>query len=103
MISKAICWRHVRKAVGTTRQSESSSIPIATSAPRALRNATALVLLKEYPHVDVSKLADDLFTVMEGAIEGHTRPVMAAWDCRMIGVVQPARQPMRSSSTSCRR
>ena len=60
-----------------------------------LRDATALVLFKEYPHVDVPERADDLFTVMEGAIEGRTRPVMAAWDCRMIGVFHTTRQPMR--------
>ena len=60
-----------------------------------MRDATALVLFKEYPHIDVSERADDLFTVMEGAIEGRTRPVMAAWDCRMIGVFHTTRQPMR--------
>jgi microcystin degradation protein MlrC len=62
-----------------------------------LRDATALVLFKEYPHIDVPERADDLFTVMEGAIEGRTRPVMAAWDCRMIGVFHTTRQPMRGS------
>ena len=60
-----------------------------------LRDTTALVLFKEYPHIDVPERADDLFTVMEGAIEGRTRPVMAAWDCRMIGVFHTTRQPMR--------
>jgi microcystin degradation protein MlrC len=60
-----------------------------------LRDATALVLFKEYPHIDVPERADDLFTVIEGAIEGRTRPVMAAFDCRMIGVFHTTRQPMR--------
>ena len=60
-----------------------------------MRDATALVLFKEYPHVDVSDRADDLFNVMEGAIEGRTKPVMATWDCRMIGVFHTTRQPMR--------
>jgi len=60
-----------------------------------LRDATALVLFKEYPHVDVPERADDLFNVMEGAIEGRTRPVMAAWDCKMIGIFHTTRQPMR--------
>jgi microcystin degradation protein MlrC len=32
---------------------------------------------------------------MEGAIEGRTRPVMAAWDCKMIGIFHTTRQPMR--------
>ncbi|HEY6980248.1 M81 family metallopeptidase, partial [Reyranella sp.] len=60
-----------------------------------LRDATALVLFKEYPHIDVPERADDLFTVIEGAIEGRTKPVMAAFDCRMIGVFHTTRQPMR--------
>jgi microcystin degradation protein MlrC len=60
-----------------------------------LRDATALVLFKEYPHVDVPERADDLFTLMESAVEGRTKPVMAAWDCRMIGVFHTTRQPMR--------
>jgi microcystin degradation protein MlrC len=60
-----------------------------------LGNATALVLFKEYPHVDVPERADDLFTLIEGAIEGRTQPTMAAWDCRMIGVFHTTRQPMR--------
>jgi microcystin degradation protein MlrC len=60
-----------------------------------LKDATALVLFKEYPHVDVPERADDLFTVMEGAIEGRTRPTMAAYDCKMIGVFHTTREPMR--------
>jgi microcystin degradation protein MlrC len=60
-----------------------------------MRDANALVLFKEYPHVDVSDRADDLFTVAEGALEGRTRPVMASYDCRMIGVFHTTREPMR--------
>ena len=86
---------HVRKVVGP-------DVPVGVEldlhcniGEGTLRDATALVLFKEYPHVDVPERADDLFTVMEGAIEGRTKPVMAAWDCRMIGVFHTTRQPMR--------
>ena len=86
---------HVRKAVGP-------DVPVGVEldlhcniGEGTLRDATALVLFKEYPHVDVPERADDLFDVMEGAIEGRTRPVMAAWDCKMIGVFHTTRQPMR--------
>src|SRR6266478_3120769 len=86
---------HVRKVVGP-------SMPVGVEldlhcniGEGTLRDATALVLFKEYPHIDVPERADDLFTVMEGAIEGRTRPVMAAFDCRMIGVFHTTRQPMR--------
>jgi microcystin degradation protein MlrC len=86
---------HVRKVVGP-------DVPVGVEldlhcniGEGTLSDATALVLFKEYPHVDVPERADDLFAVMEGAIEGRTRPVMAAWDCRMIGVFHTTRQPMR--------
>src|SRR5436190_7360646 len=86
---------HVRKMVGR-------DVPVGVEldlhcnvGEGTMRGATALVLFKEYPHVDVSERAEDLFTVMEGAIEGRTKPVMAAFDCRMIGVFHTTRQPMR--------
>lgn len=86
---------HVRKVVGP-------DIPVGVEldlhcnvGESTMRDATVLVLFKEYPHVDVSDRAEDLFTVMEGAIEGRTRPVMATWDCRMIGVFHTTREPMR--------
>ncbi|MFO1082073.1 MAG: M81 family metallopeptidase [Reyranellaceae bacterium] len=60
-----------------------------------LRDATALVTFKEYPHVDIPERADDLFTLMEGALEGRTKPVMASWNCRMIGIFHTTREPMR--------
>src|SRR5215510_13555098 len=86
---------HVRKVVGR-------DVPVGVEfdlhcniGEGTMRDATVLVLFKEYPHVDVSDRADDLFTVMEGAIEGRTKPVMATFDCRMIGVFHTTRQPMR--------
>src|SRR6185369_9630123 len=39
--------------------------------------------------------AEDLFTLVADAAEGRTRPVMAAFDCRMIGTFRPTEQPMR--------
>jgi microcystin degradation protein MlrC len=60
-----------------------------------LSDATALVLFKEYPHIDVPERADDLFTVIESAIEGRTRPVMGVFDCKMIGIFHTTREPMR--------
>jgi len=62
---------------------------------RMLRSATALVSFKEYPHIDAADRADDLFALIADAAEGRTRPVMAAWDCRMIGVFHTTREPMR--------
>ncbi|MDP1965222.1 MAG: M81 family metallopeptidase [Reyranella sp.] len=86
---------HVRRVVGP-------DVPVGVEldlhcnvGEGTMRDATVLVLFKEYPHVDVSERAEDLFNVMEGAIEGRTKPVMATWDCRMIGVFHTTREPMR--------
>lgn len=88
--------------IGRVRKVVGPDVPVGAEldlhcniGPVTLRDATALVLFKEYPHIDVPERADDLFTLIEGAVEGRTRPVMAAWDCRMIGVFHTTRQPMR--------
>lgn len=60
-----------------------------------LRHATALVIYKEYPHTDIGDRAADLFAVVADAAEGRTRPVMAAWDCRMVGTFRTTEPPLR--------
>ena len=60
-----------------------------------LTHATALVAYKEYPHVDIPERAEELFTLCADAAEGRTRPVMAAFDCRMIGSFRTTEQPLR--------
>ena len=60
-----------------------------------VREATVLVAYKEYPHTDIPDRADELFTYVADAAEGKTRPVMAAFDCRMIGTFRTTEQPLR--------
>ncbi len=48
--------------------------------------ADAIVLYKEYPHVDLTQRAAELFEICISAAEGAVRPVMALHDCRMLGV-----------------
>jgi len=60
-----------------------------------LRNATALVAYKEYPHIDIFDRAEELFALLADAAEGKTRPTMAAYDCRMIGTFRTTEQPLR--------
>lgn len=54
-----------------------------------------VVIYKEYPHVDVLERAKELFALLADAAEGRTRPVMALYDCRMIGLFATSPQPMR--------
>jgi microcystin degradation protein MlrC len=60
-----------------------------------LRDATVLVAYKEYPHIDIPERAEHLFTLIADAAAGRTRPVMAAFDCRMISMFRPTAQPLR--------
>jgi microcystin degradation protein MlrC len=60
-----------------------------------VRHATALVTYKEYPHIDIPERAEDLFRIIAAAAQGKTRPVMAAFNCRMINTYRTTEQPLR--------
>ncbi len=47
--------------------------------------ADVLVTFKEYPHVDVDVRARELMRLVVNTARGTIRPVMATWDCRMVG------------------
>ena len=58
--------------------------------------ADAIVIFKEYPHIDIADRAEDLFDIIADAVEGKTSPTMALYDCRMIGMYLTPFEPMRS-------
>jgi len=60
-----------------------------------MENATLLVAFKEYPHIDISDRAEDIFSLAADAATGKTRPVMRDWDCRMILAMPTPAGPMR--------
>ena len=55
----------------------------------------AVVIYKEYPHTDINERAEELFAIIAAAAEGNTKPTMALFDCRMIGLFLTPFQPMR--------
>jgi microcystin degradation protein MlrC len=57
--------------------------------------ADAIVIFKEYPHIDIADRADDLFAIIAAAAEGRVRPTMALFDPRMIGMYLTPFEPMR--------
>ncbi|MBM3573899.1 MAG: M81 family metallopeptidase, partial [Alphaproteobacteria bacterium] len=61
-----------------------------------LTHADALVTFKEYPHIDTAERAEELFEVCAGKAEGRTRPAMACFDCRMVGMYRTPVEPMKS-------
>jgi microcystin degradation protein MlrC len=66
---------------------------------RMIDESTAIVLYKEYPHTDIEERARELFQIIVDAVDGHTCPVMASFDCRMLGNFRPQEEPLRSFVT----
>jgi microcystin degradation protein MlrC len=58
-------------------------------------NATAIVLYKEYPHIDVGARAHEVFTILANTLTGKIKPQMALYDCGMLGVFHTSHQPMK--------
>lgn len=56
--------------------------------------ADAIVIFKEYPHVDAAERAGELFDIIAAQVEGSVHPVMAVFDCRMIGLYPTTLEPM---------
>ncbi|WP_306141049.1 M81 family metallopeptidase [Roseibium sp. MMSF_3412] len=53
---------------------------------RMLANCDLIVCFKEYPHDDASARAEELFELARRTRSGDIRPVMRAFDCRMINL-----------------
>ena len=53
---------------------------------RMLNACDLIVNFKEYSHIDATPRAEELFTMAADKVEGRTQPVMAMFDCRMIGL-----------------
>jgi len=62
---------------------------------RFAEEVTALVIFKEYPHTDFKARAEELWTIIAGALEGKLKPAISIFDCRMIGLYHTTREPMR--------
>jgi microcystin degradation protein MlrC len=60
-----------------------------------VRNADIVVTYKEYPHTDVYDRALEVFRLALSTARGEVKPVMALFDCRMIGSYPTSRQPLR--------
>ncbi|MCY4073760.1 MAG: M81 family metallopeptidase [Chloroflexi bacterium] len=56
----------------------------------------AIVIFKEYPHVDINDRAEELFSIIADAAEGETQPTMAIFDPKMIGLYLTPFEPMRA-------
>ncbi|MDB5367719.1 MAG: hypothetical protein JWM77_3646 [Rhodospirillales bacterium] len=58
--------------------------------------ATAIVLMKEYPHSDYVPRAHELYSICRDAVAGRVHPVSAVVDLRMVGFYPTTSEPMAS-------
>ncbi|MFD0848998.1 M81 family metallopeptidase [Sphingosinicella xenopeptidilytica] len=54
-----------------------------------------IVIYKEYPHTDIEARGAELFDLAVATKLGRVKPVMALFDCGMVGLYGTTRQPMR--------
>lgn len=59
---------------------------------RLLDATDIIVFYKAYPHIDYSERADDLFTLMRRTLAGEIDPVMALFDCKVMGLFPTTRE-----------
>lgn len=53
---------------------------------RMMEAADLLICFKEYPHDDATPRAEELFEMARACHEGRIKPVMRAFDCRMVNL-----------------
>ena len=57
--------------------------------------STAMVIYKEYPHVDILDCAEALFNIIADTVDGKVKPHQALFDCRTIGLYPTTYEPMK--------
>jgi microcystin degradation protein MlrC len=62
---------------------------------KRVANADLLAAFLEFPHTDFVERAEHVVELALRALRGEIRPVMSAFDCRMIDVFPTSREPMR--------
>lgn len=86
----------VREIVGPRTAVGAELDPHCHLTPLMVEKATAIVLMKEYPHTDYAERGRELFDICAGAAEGRLRPVSRLFDCRMVGFYPTTTEPMRA-------
>jgi microcystin degradation protein MlrC len=70
--------------------------------PLMVEQATAIVLMKEYPHIDYIERGRELFEICVASAQGKIRPVSHLFDMRMVGFYPTTIEPMRSLVLACK-
>ena len=57
--------------------------------------ANIIITYKEYPHVDIGARGEELYDLAADTRLGHSHPVMAVFDCKMVGMYPTSTPEMR--------
>jgi len=85
----------IREIVGPKAAIGAELDPHCHLTPLMIEKATAIVLMKEYPHTDYVERGRELFDICVGAARGTIKPVSRVFDCRMVGFYPTTTEPMR--------
>lgn len=85
----------VRGIVGPKAAIGAELDPHCHLTPLMIEKATAIILMKEYPHTDYMERGRELFDICVGAAQGKLKPVSHLFDCRMVGFYPTTNEPMR--------
>lgn len=92
----------IRKIAGLGTVIGAELDPHCHLTPLMMESANAIVLMKEYPHIDYLERGRELFDICAGAAESRLKPVSHLFDCRMVGFYPTTTEPMRALVDKCR-
>ena len=84
----------VREIVGPEASIGVELDPHCHLTPLMMEKADSIILMKEYPHTDYLERGTELYDLCLGQAEGRLHPIMASFDCRMIGFYPTTSGPM---------
>ena len=64
--------------------------------PKRVEACNIMAAFLEFPHTDFYERGEHVVELALAALRGRTKPVISAFDCRMIAVFPTSREPMRS-------
>ena len=87
---------HIRRAGGVALTIGVELDPHCHLTVAMVKDADAIVLMKEYPHTDFVPRAEELYDICVRKHAGSINPVPAVYDCRMVGFYPTTAEPMLS-------
>jgi len=88
--------RQIRDIVGPNAMIGAELDPHCHLTPEMIDAANAIVIMKEYPHIDYVDRGRELFRILADGAVGRTKPVSHLFDCRMVGFYPTTTEPMKS-------